>query len=101
RPPRTVPPSFPTRRSSDLRHLYPVRAHHNGAPGTFEQGVVRKRNAIFSDKKAVSSIQYLIVLVVGHHRKNGTFGFVYPLWGLCQDRKSTRLNSSHVSISYA
>jgi len=65
------------------RHLCPVRAHHNGALGTFEQGVVRKRNAIFSDKKAVSSIQYLIVLVVGHHRKNGTFGFVYPLRGLC------------------
>ena len=53
------------------------------ALGTFEQGVVRKRNAIFSDKKAVSSIQYLIVLVVSHYRENRTFGFVYPLRGLC------------------
>ena len=27
--------------------------------------------------------QYLIVLVVSHYRENRTFGFVYPLRGLC------------------
>src|SRR5699024_11506526 len=38
------------------------------------------------------------VLLVGAHLGNWE---ILPLWISLQDRKSTRLNSSHVSISYA
>src|SRR5699024_12713091 len=73
-----VPHSFPTRRSSDLgehlNHLPAVgpRVHHHGAP----QGA----------GDAVGELQ------AGETPAQGGHG---------QDRKSTRLNSSHVSISYA
>src|SRR5699024_11910478 len=73
-PPRRYLPSFPTRRSSDLGDPVP---HHPGRP-------------LHRAAAAVSG-------AVCHHRPHG--GPVHPAGG--QDRKSTRLNSSHVSISYA
>src|SRR5699024_12511879 len=39
--------------------------------------------------------------VIGYYQKNKNFGFVVPDNPRISDRKSTRLNSSHVSISYA
>src|SRR5699024_12622452 len=92
--------SFPTRRSSDLKNgrfipgailaaiiaasignvPLPQNGSTNGCSG-FQR--VNKINAAAN----VSLIGAFAVLVR------------YPL--LCKDRKSTRLNSSHVSISYA
>src|SRR5699024_12567902 len=70
--------SFPTRRSSDLRHLY------GGGGGHRRRRPDQERHPQASGT---------------HHRQapplRGRGG------GIRRDRKSTRLNSSHVSISYA
>src|SRR5699024_12388697 len=75
-PPPPFLPSFPTRRSSDLNYIFrPAIANISGHTGQCIQP---------------ARINSLIVsAAVG--RQNGQ-----P-----SDRKSTRLNSSHVSISYA
>src|SRR5207249_5123974 len=89
-PPPT--PSFPTRRSSDLQHYAPLQvlllparqrdpqpprahaqAHHRRAERAHSRGRARDRHGVRSPARE----------------------------GECRDRKSTRLNSSHVSISYA
>src|SRR5690606_42025922 len=82
---RPTLPSFPTRRSSDLgpaaRALAP-RTHrdHGGPPPPALQSVVRRhrphRHAVLPVRRAAGA-------------------------GGRGDRKSTRLNSSHVKISYA
>src|SRR5207253_9275759 len=93
--------SFPTRRSSDLHH-----------------GVARN----FQNIRLMPHLSALENVLVGQHCQNGGFfGVLQPVnlmpgnrWreearaaleeaGLAayEDRKSTRLNSSHVAISYA
>src|SRR5207253_5842422 len=82
--------SFPTRRSSDLRQaeLIPEQVHHREAAPRADDlwrlwqprkggGAV---NRVFEPAERVDHAERL---------------------GLAPDRKSTRLNSSHVAISYA
>src|SRR5690606_42127808 len=64
-------PSFPTRRSSDL------------LDGQHHPGLQRDRSALVPILPRIMHVQ------------------TEPVRGLVQDRKSTRLNSSHVKISYA
>src|SRR5439155_16970608 len=71
--------SFPTRRSSDLRR---------GVAG------VRRAAARGAVRRALG-----VVHVGGSRERRGGLRHVRQL--LRQDRKSTRLNSSHVAISYA
>src|SRR5207249_10991802 len=75
--------SFPTRRSSDLYPRLP-------------------RNRFWHSKKSTTP---------RFHPGNKTKGYIPKLrlcpwtwdrhWSLCRDRKSTRLNSSHVTNTYA
>src|SRR5207249_10592490 len=85
-PPRYLP-SFPTRRSSDL---LVVTATHT--IGVYLLGLVMlvARASVMPERLFpwISVASGLVVLAVGRRASRG-------------DRKSTRLNSSHVSISYA
>src|SRR5699024_12727256 len=98
-PPHSPPPSFPTRRSSDLTAaahrkiltLPPAAAFCSEELYTFsntrgtERMKVGRKVAMTSSRVAVS----------------GTCPMGTPAQMVSTDRKSTRLNSSHVSISYA
>src|SRR5699024_12620389 len=85
-PPRPPPPlpSFPTRRSSDLRSPIPLRR----GPRMIVQAAAERHRG---DNGEVGD---------GDELTHGHLGVLHRQFDL-QDRKSTRLNSSHVSISYA
>src|SRR5690606_42157438 len=77
------PHSFPTRRSSDL------------SQALFERFISKERNEPPD-----------IDVDFEHQRREEVIQYIYTKYGrrigaLLQDRKSTRLNSSHVKISYA
>src|SRR5690606_41712732 len=74
--------SFPTRRSSDLSFL---RGEHLRGPVGADHG--RVDVACQRELDAVQEASCLLETVDAGHRR--------------QDRQSTRLNSSHVKISYA
>src|SRR5207249_9102614 len=93
-------PSFPTRRSSDLRdrdaparEAVAVVVEHHAQRG-HERAVVLQRLAhahhhdVADGALAFGQVQTLAQMMLGEPE-------------LGEDRKSTRLNSSHVSISYA
>src|SRR5690606_41732358 len=88
-------PSFPTRRSSDLRSgsLAPA-----GRPVSYLRPAVIRR---MTDLRQTSHVDIPGSDDVGEEVAGGalTVGASDPLH--VQDRKSTRLNSSHVKISYA
>src|SRR5690606_41674789 len=91
--------SFPTRRSSDLELAdYPAPAPRLRSLPTSATGVSPHRFVGSSRRSTVSSSRRSIAL---------TGLLVALLLGACApgarmlDRKSTRLNSSHVKISYA
>src|SRR5437879_7181780 len=78
-PPR-APPSFPTRRSSDLNAVPPPPGSPTGTPGTYP----------CPGKLTNPGAKYPRVDVSDDFSKQYS-----------RDRKSTRLNSSHRCISYA
>src|SRR5207249_11514800 len=94
-------PSFPTRRSSDLT------SRREGAEACAPQRVTEIAAAAFAKRKARSSgapsakataspalnVSPAAVVSATSTANEGEWR--------CRDRKSTRLNSSHVSISYA
>src|SRR5436305_9286174 len=85
---RRAPHSFPTRRSSDLvRQLQPALAERPG------QGARPARAGRDQGQLALDGAPSDLP---GLHR-----GQELRRGGTCEDRKSTRLNSSHVRISYA
>src|SRR5207245_6638669 len=96
-----APPSFPTRRSSDLRNLATFtpeqRRRATSATGlAFTQMSLAQQQrflalAGLSDPVSLQELQGAALRV--DYSEPGEFQ-----WG---DRKSTRLNSSHGSISYA
>src|SRR5207249_10845119 len=90
--PHRPPPPFPTRRSSDLSY----RARHPLAVSS------RCSSAVFVPPAAAhaSTSARNASTAVGHRRPRPPCGRSSSA-SRRQDRKSTRLNSSHVSISYA
>src|SRR5207249_10351150 len=78
-PPRDLH-SFPTRRSSDLRRRPLARGRGRAGPLVFRHQYRRPPPLLLGVQRPLA----------GHPGRGGR-----------QDRKSTRLNSSHVSISYA
>src|SRR5699024_11417598 len=93
-PPRALL-SFPTRRSSDLTAIFVA-----GAAGLrifwawVAPGQRRRLTALTEEARSLITVALGLVVVL---LISGIVeGFVTPA-----DRKSTRLNSSHVSISYA
>src|SRR5690606_40684054 len=93
-------PSFPTRRSSDLAFL--SCCFHNN----FSSRIAENRRYIFfcskstpylKTEQSVLQVSRTSPHAVGNKLRNRLKIFL----GTRQDRKSTRLNSSHVKISYA
>src|SRR5207253_11024428 len=85
--------SFPTRRSSDLRLPYKLGSHQEGPSMAVRQKTAKSKAEA---RKGGSEIQ----------PAKGKLGIMIPGMGAVAtnhdpDRKSTRLNSSHVAISYA
>src|SRR5690606_41826666 len=91
RHPRTLH-SFPTRRSSDLAHrLHPApRQRGHDVQGEADEGHAQPA---VHDEVGVNGLEPAV-------REHGVEGGSLPPCG-AEDRKSTRLNSSHVKISYA
>src|SRR5207249_11926973 len=91
-----LPPlhSFPTRRSSDLNLL--IKDH-----AVFHE----EKAALYQAGLASSPWQHLDDTSTRVNGRNGYCHIVcnplYTAYFTTEDRKSTRLNSSHVSISYA
>src|SRR5690606_41408804 len=93
--------SFPTRRSSDLvrriQALAPVAVCQYGDT-TIVIGAGDAPTQVLAGNQTALPVAHIAI---------GVIGFVPPHMGLAghlvppQDRKSTRLNSSHVKISYA
>src|SRR5207249_11148045 len=91
--------SFPTRRSSDLKGA------HGGAFGRGEEAAIDPahdekeegghRPHVLERQQALAPARALA------GRTRGGIAPGHVLDGAAEDRKSTRLNSSHVSISYA
>src|SRR5690606_41833415 len=86
--------SFPTRRSSDLAFI--AAAEANGIP----------RNTDFNGAEMYGT-GYWDLMAWNGRRSSTSLAYIAPnrhrpnLRVLTEDRKSTRLNSSHVKISYA
>src|SRR5690606_39938591 len=93
------PPSFPTRRSSDLNHA--------GRPAASGAGLHRSRHHSSrgaSSRKITGTPQAASTAEEGQQPANSSQAdIVRPAHSTRadRDRKSTRLNSSHVKISYA
>src|SRR5690606_41042348 len=88
--------SFPTRRSSDLTDVAVIgEVHYTGSLGSgeFHGEEIDWASNVFVSTPAGGSLD-MVNLTGGLHLQFG------PQMSL-RDRKSTRLNSSHVKISYA
>src|SRR5690606_40748193 len=96
----TTQPSFPTRRSSDLEHAA-VPEIVAGGDVAFGRGQVGLLHELFDRTHAFAGGRADVAVAglrPGGHDAEGDQA-AGP--GSGQDRKSTRLNSSHVKISYA
>src|SRR5690606_41917735 len=78
------PHSFPTRRSSDLTREAPTASMLCATPAEIPEECSRYT---FGHRSATSTASFVCIMK--------------PEWSITKDRKSTRLNSSHVKISYA
>src|SRR5207249_10694077 len=91
-----LPLSFPTRRSSDLAHLALQLLQRELEDVLFPFRVPRRFQ--LADRRIREALKKIRVrFTSGTHRTS----FERRLFTQVIDRKSTRLNSSHVSISYA
>src|SRR5690606_40492721 len=90
RAPHRAPPSFPTRRSSDLS----TRDSARGVMGLVESAPGRRSRRPVPGRDQGVIVTWKIVVVPPP-------AATVPLLVVTVDRKSTRLNSSHVKISYA
>src|SRR5699024_11883943 len=86
-------PSFPTRRSSDLKHKLPVSLRYPNK--LFRLDCRRATGMSLVEARTGWRLKSRII-----YKKNDRPLLLAPS-GIKGDRKSTRLNSSHVSISYA
>src|SRR5207253_11254219 len=99
--PASIPPPpahinltpFPTRRSSDLRFRHLALGERHAA--AFTEQVAPRRAA---RRGALTRGRPALCANVTPHDRNSLPTMVLPS---LRDRKSTRLNSSHVAISYA
>src|SRR5690606_42032350 len=90
-------PSFPTRRSSDLA---PTLALGDAALRTLQRGFGPAEMPGILDKLPIRRGKEFLQSHVDADRRAG-FGQGFLRNVVARDRKSTRLNSSHVKISYA
>src|SRR5207249_10436022 len=100
RPHRALP-SFPTRRSSDLRRgmRRPSSSTSPSSAASSTDGKHNDNGRIVDRREGTSRVLKTLFRM---RNRNSTIYCLLDLFGHNQlDRKSTRLNSSHVSISYA
>src|SRR5207302_10246981 len=98
--PHSPTPPFPTRRSSDLPGLA-LRQVPEISPECIDQtiqGLVRHRLSLVAPTRQDHRIPRSADLLQEVSDKGA---LAHPRWAMSVDRKSTRLNSSHVKISYA
>src|SRR5690606_41231576 len=94
-------PFFPTRRSSDLEE------ERENIFKPFFQGKARRRGPLQGTGLGLAIVQECVAhlhgkIEVESSPEGSAFTLRFPLRSeTYQDRKSTRLNSSHVKISYA
>src|SRR5207253_9844695 len=96
--PRALP-SFPTRRSSDLARARPAQPRSGGARRRREDDPHHGGAGSIGSELARQVARFRPRRIVLLDRAENTLYFVWV--ELRRDRKSTRLNSSHVAISYA
>src|SRR5690606_39701814 len=84
-------PSFPTRRSSDLDGAVAVRCRCRAVISFGRTAPAPTRIPAVAEEAGQTDRRY----------PGGAFHWTGSSRGRCGDRKSTRLNSSHVKISYA
>src|SRR5207253_10343948 len=93
--------SFPTRRSSDLLALDPAKfaqaRHKSSRPGTKGQSI----RAQEPDGRQFARLLRACWERPACRRATNHLDEIASLHSITSDRKSTRLNSSHVAISYA
>src|SRR5690606_40253642 len=99
-PDRAPPPSPPTRRSSDLREAQHDERARAGAQSHGDDGRPR-----LAQREAIA-LQERRIRRMGVAAGRADLARMMVMMGMavhldCLDRKSTRLNSSHVKISYA
>src|SRR5206468_13089244 len=95
-----APPSFPTRRSSDLLTvdlLTPAEARDLLSRRLGAQRIAAEPAAVDDIIASCARLPLALAIVAARAATHPRF----PLAALAQDRKSTRLNSSHDQISYA
>src|SRR5699024_12394744 len=92
-------PSFPTRRSSDLNVPGPVPGAAECAAPIRRVRELQPAHVLGGTDRRHTVVRADLADGVGQVVADGALGQVEPTRDL--DRKSTRLNSSHVSISYA
>src|SRR5690606_41739793 len=91
------PHSFPTRRSSDLQELIEIWTQATDKVARSMQDNFPKDNTVFRMVGSGARGNWMQVRQIA-----GMRGLVAnPKGEIIPDRKSTRLNSSHVKISYA
>src|SRR5207249_12012835 len=91
---------FPTRRSSDLIAGYPAPV--KSALDAAEEERLRAYEAKWAEGGSISFLYSFSDLLLSKDANETASEFVRrKIRGTVKDRKSTRLNSSHVSISYA
>src|SRR5690606_40388937 len=90
--------SFPTRRSSDLTSAA-LAAGITAAETRAERAMAPARNFCFIFMSSSSRFLVLVKQILCSCRNDS--GLACVEYCSYQDRKSTRLNSSHVKISYA
>src|SRR5690606_41124656 len=94
-------PSFPTRRSSDLDESHPSEIGSMVAAYTFYTTIFKKDPLLATYNGNISAAEAQIVRTAVHNVAFNNMNTYYILsHDVNSDRKSTRLNSSHVKISY-
>src|SRR5699024_12628547 len=88
--------SFPTRRSSDLFAQHYAESRGNPSESSWNEII-----ETYGEAKALGILGAIRMITFGNSFGIALSAFRSRLKGKTIDRKSTRLNSSHVSISYA
>src|SRR5690606_41755366 len=95
------PHTSPTRRSSDLGSRSDFRIGLGLGGGPLGKELDCPADGVLAKKRSLGAAQDLDPLDIhGVHERTHGFAHIDPI-EIDADRKSTRLNSSHVKISYA
>src|SRR5207253_10485104 len=99
--PTPDPLSFPTRRSSDLLGGTNLRIAAVDQKGRLIEKVTLGTKVALGRSRVVDDMCDAVLRMFDkYHNGSNLLGIGIGVPGIIEDRKSTRLNSSHVAISY-